>query len=92
MFDSLIESSLNKAFGPLVKTGLMEVVTPAGRTLTFGDGGQPQARIRLTDRRAVFNLLRDPDLNFGEMFMQERIVVEKGSVYDVLELVLRRPG
>ena len=89
MFDSLIESSLNKAFGPLVKTGLMEVVTPAGRTLAFGDGGQPQARIRLTDRRAVFNLLRDPDLNFGEMFMQERIVVEKGSVYDVLELVLR---
>lgn len=89
MFDSLIESGLQRAFAPLVKTGHLDVVTPSGKTLTFGDGGQPQARIRFADRRAVFILLRDPDLNFGEMFMQERLVVDKGSVYDVLELVLR---
>ncbi|WP_264293780.1 class I SAM-dependent methyltransferase [Diaphorobacter aerolatus] len=89
MFDTLIDSMLRTAFAPLVQTGRLEVVTPAGRVLILGDGGVPQARIRFTDRRAVINLLRDPDLNFGEMFMQERLVVEQGSVYDVLELVLR---
>ncbi len=89
MFDKLTDQMLQRAFEPLVKTGQLDVVTPAGQVLRFGDGGQPQARIRFTDQRAVIHLLRDPDLNFGEMFMQERIVVEQGTVYDVLELVLR---
>ena len=89
MLDRLIETSLQRAFEPLVKTGQLQVVTPSGKTLSFGDGGQPQASIRFTDKRAVFALLRDPDLNFGEMFMQQRLLVEQGTVYDVLELVLR---
>ncbi|MFG5778208.1 class I SAM-dependent methyltransferase [Comamonas sp. J-3] len=89
MFDPLVTKMLQRAFAPLVKTGQLDVVLPWGKMLSFGDGGQPQARIRFTDRRAVFHLLRDPDLNFGEMFMQERLVVDQGSVYDVLELVLR---
>lgn len=89
MLDRLTEKLLQRAFDPLVRTGQLQVVTPAGTTLTFGDGGQPQARIRFTDKRAVFALLRDPDLNFGEMFMQQRLLVEQGTVYDVLELVLR---
>jgi cyclopropane-fatty-acyl-phospholipid synthase len=89
MLDALIDRLLRHAFTPLVRQGLLEVVTPAGRLLAFGDGGTPQARMRLTDRRAVFALLRDPDLQFGELFMQERLQVERGTVYDVLELVLR---
>ena len=89
MLDRLTEKLLKHAFDPLVRTGQLQVVTPSGQTLTFGDGGQPQARIRFTDKRAVFALLRDPDLNFGEMFMQQRLLVEQGTVYDVLELVLR---
>ncbi|QXZ08816.1 cyclopropane-fatty-acyl-phospholipid synthase family protein [Comamonas sp. Y33R10-2] len=88
MLDRLTEKLLRHAFEPLVKTGRLEVTLPSGKTLLFGDGGQPQARIRFTDKRAIFALLRDPDLNFGEMFMQERLLIEKGSVYDVLELAL----
>ena len=65
MLDRLTEKLLKHAFDPLVRTGQLQVVTPSGQTLMFGDGGQPQARIRFTDKRAVFALLRDPDLNFG---------------------------
>ena len=89
MIDALLERLLRRAFTPLVRRGQLEVVLPAGRVLRFGDDGEPQARIRFTDRRALLALLRDPDLNFGEMFMQERLIVELGTVYDVLELVLR---
>ena len=89
MLNRLTEKLLRHAFDPLVRTGPLQVVTPAGQSLMFGDGGQPQARIRFTDKRAIFALLRDPDLNFGELFMQQRLLVEQGSVYDVLELVLR---
>lgn len=89
MLDRLTESLLQHVFAPLVRTGKLEIVVPSGRVLLFGDEGLPQARIRFTDRRAVLALLRDPDLNFGEMFMQQRLLVEQGSVYEVLELVLR---
>lgn len=89
MIDRLTEQLLQRAFGPLVRQGQLSVALPWGRELRFGDGGQPQARIRFADRRAIWALLRDPDLNFGEMFMQQRLVVEQGTVYDVLELVLR---
>ncbi|MGF6212612.1 class I SAM-dependent methyltransferase [Comamonas sp. 4034] len=89
MLDDLIACMLQRAFAPLVKTGRIEVVMPTGKVLAFGDEGYPEARIRFTDQRAVFHLLRDPDLNFGEMYMQGRLLVEKGSIYDVLELLLR---
>lgn len=89
MLDRLTEKLLQQVFAPLVKTGRLEVTTPSGKALIFGDGGQPQARLRFADRRAVIALLRDPDLNFGELFMQQRLLVEQGTVYDVLELVLR---
>lgn len=89
MLDRLTEKLLQQAFAPLVNTGRLEVITPSGKALIFGDGGQPQARLRFADRRAVLALLRDPDLNFGELFMQQRLLVEQGTVYDVLELVLR---
>lgn len=89
MIDRLTEHLLQRAFEPLIRQGQLAVVLPWGRELNFGDGGEPQARLRFADRRAIWALLRDPDLNFGEMFMQERLVVERGSVYDVLELVLR---
>ena len=89
MIDRLTERLLQRSFTPLVRKGLLEICLPWGRMLAFGDGGQPQARIRFTDRRALWALMRDPDLNLGEMFMQQRLVVERGSIYDVLELVLR---
>ncbi|MBS0292992.1 MAG: class I SAM-dependent methyltransferase [Proteobacteria bacterium] len=89
MIDALLERLLRRAFTPLVRRGQLEVVLPAGRVLRFGDDGEPQVRMRFADRQAAFALLRDPDLNLGEMFMQERLVVELGTVYDLLELLLR---
>ena len=53
MLDRLTEKLLQQVFAPLVKTGRLEVTTPSGKALIFGDGGQPQARLRFADRRAV---------------------------------------
>lgn len=53
MIDRLTERLLQRSFTPLVRKGLLEICLPWGRMLAFGDGGQPQARIRFTDRRAL---------------------------------------
>ncbi len=89
MIDRLTEQLLQRAFTPLVRRGHLEILLPSGRSLVFGDDTAPRVHLRFTDRRAIWALLRDPDLNLGEMFMQERLRVEQGTVYDLLELVLR---
>ncbi|GAB2816449.1 cyclopropane-fatty-acyl-phospholipid synthase family protein [Comamonas piscis] len=89
MFGKLAEQLLARNLAPLVVTGVLEVVFPSGQRQLFGAGTSPTASIRFTDTRAMWAILRDPDLNFGEMFMQGRLVVEQGSIYDVLELLLR---
>ncbi|QMV72543.1 class I SAM-dependent methyltransferase [Comamonas piscis] len=89
MFGKLAEQLLARNLAPLVVTGMLEVVFPSGKSQRFGAGTSPTASIRFSDTRAIWAILRDPDLNFGEMFMQGRLVVEQGSIYDVLELLLR---
>lgn len=89
MLGRLAEQLLARNLAPLVVTGVLEVVFPSGKRNLFGAGTSPTASIRFSDTRAVWAILRDPDLNFGEMFMQGRLVVEKGTIYDVLELLLR---
>ena len=51
-----------------------------------GDGtGEPLA-IRFADRAAERQLVLNPALAFGELYMDGRLVVTQGSIYDVLAL------
>ncbi len=47
---------------------------------------------RLTDKAAVRALLLDPDLRTGELFTDGRLVMEQGSIYDFLSLILDNDG
>ena len=89
MLQTYAERLLANTLKDLVRRGTLDVTLPGGRRLAFGDGTPPRAAIRFTDTRAVLALLMDPDLRMGELFMDERLVVDEGSIYDVLELLLR---
>ena len=89
MIHHLTEHQLQSSFKQLVRRGSLSVITASGRRCDFGDGGTPRVQLRFTDARALLALLLDPDLQFGELFMDGRLVVEQGSIYDALELLLR---
>jgi cyclopropane-fatty-acyl-phospholipid synthase len=65
---------------------------PSDARMTFGDGTAPYVTFRLADERAVWELLLDPELRLGELYMDGRLVLERGSIYDLLELLLRDAG
>ena len=71
----------------LIHYGELTVVDADGRVHRFagGDPG-PKATIRLTDRRIERGLLLHPELALGEGYMDGRIIVEDGSILDVIEL------
>lgn len=80
---------LRTAFRALVSRGTLEVVPSRGRTFKVGDGSWPQVRIRFADAAAEWALCLDPELQLGELYMEGRLLVEHGSFYDFLQLVLQ---
>jgi len=81
---------LRVIFGRLVRAGNLRITTAAGSIFTFGDGTGTPAAIRFTTRAAERGVLLDPALKFGEAYMDGGIVVEQGSIADVLAIVLGR--
>src|SRR5256886_9872559 len=85
---------LRAEFGSLIRAGNLRVTTAGGSTFTVGDGTGPRAAIRFTTRAAERGVLLDPALKFGKAYMDGGVIVEEGSIADVLAIVLgqRRQG
>jgi cyclopropane-fatty-acyl-phospholipid synthase len=77
---------LRTFFAGLIRTGSLEVRTAAGRSFCVGDGSGERPAIQFNDRRAETLFMIDPELRFGELFMDGRIDVTAGSLYDVVAL------
>jgi cyclopropane-fatty-acyl-phospholipid synthase len=71
-----------------VRRGTFRVTTSRGTVLTFGDGSGQPVSVRFTSRAAEWAILLDPELKFGEAYMNGTFVVEEGSIADVLALML----
>src|SRR5262245_32852881 len=79
---------LQTLLGAFIRRGTFNLTTSRGKTLTFGDGTGVPVAVRLTTRAAEFGILFDPELKFGEAYMDGTLVVEQGTIADVLALLL----
>jgi cyclopropane-fatty-acyl-phospholipid synthase len=71
-----------------IRRGTFRVTTSRGTVFTFGDGtGQPVS-VRFASRSAEWGILLDPELKFGESYMDGTFVVEEGTIADVLAIAL----
>jgi cyclopropane-fatty-acyl-phospholipid synthase len=82
---SLLGAFLKRA----IRQGTLEVERSSGARLTVGDGTGRSLAVRFTDKAAERQLMLNPPLVLGELFMDGRMIVTRGSVYDLLELVTR---
>ncbi|HTR14930.1 MAG TPA: cyclopropane-fatty-acyl-phospholipid synthase family protein [Roseiarcus sp.] len=73
----------------LVRNGNLEVETEDGKIHRFGDGSGPLLGAKLADRAAERELLVNPAFSLGELYTNGRVIVTKGSLYDLLELGAR---
>lgn len=81
---ALIDLFLARAF----KRGELTVTLPNGTTRKYGtpDPDLPPVAIRFADNAVIRGILRDPGLGAGEAFMDGRLVIERGDVFDFLKL------
>lgn len=74
-----------------IRRGIMTVTTASGYRFTCGDGtGQPVA-LRFMTRAAERQVLLDPELAFGEVYTEGALIIEQGSIADVLAVALDQP-
>lgn len=81
--------SFTALLGKLVRKGCLEVETADGVKHILGDGVGPRLGVRLADRAAEREIILRPALAFGELYMNGRLVVTRGSLYEVIELGAR---
>lgn len=83
-----MEKVLTTVLSELVQRGSLTVVTARGREYTLGDGTGEEVRVRFLDSAAERALVLNPELRLGELYMDGRLIVERGTIYDFLALVL----
>jgi len=74
-----------------IRRGSLAFTLADGTQFTCGDGTGTPAAIRLTTAEAERRLLLGPELAFGEIYMDGTMVVDRGSIADVLAIALDQP-
>ena len=72
----------------IVRYGTLTIFYADGRKAVVGQG-EPHVAIRFSDSLAPWQLLLDPDLKLGELYMAGRLTVEAGDDGDLLALLMR---
>jgi len=88
MLGKILDRLLKNGLSDLIRGGHLVVTTASGATLTFGDGSGALSKVRFADAMAQWGFMTDPELRLGELFTDARLLVEEGSIYDFLALVL----
>ncbi len=76
----------------LIKTGRLTVQVPGSAPMVFGEDNPPPSldiEITLKNQSTVLWLGMNPDLNLGEAYMNEDLVVTRGDLWGLMELVGR---
>jgi len=72
----------------MVLEGRLSVVFGDGRVRNYGDGSGPPVAVRLT-RAGERRIARQPSLGLGEAYMEQDLVLDRGDLWDLLNLLGR---
>lgn len=72
----------------LLSKGSITLKLPGREPRTYGHGEGKHLTVRFTDRKVAFDILRNPRLGLGEAYMDGRLVIEDGTILDLLGLIV----
>src|SRR3954449_869122 len=79
---------IGKLIHKLITKGSITLITPGQQPRTHGPGGGKHLTVRFTDRKVAFDILRNPRLGFGEAFMDGRLVIEDGTILELMRMIV----
>ena len=75
----------------MIKVGDLTVRLPGRRVHQAGDGSGPPVIVRFTGK-GLRRVVANPSLGLGEAYMDGDLVIEQGTLWDLLEMVGRSGG
>jgi cyclopropane-fatty-acyl-phospholipid synthase len=76
---------LSRLFRTVFKVGRLTVIDARGRRTIYGELPGPNLTIRLHDTAVEWPIAFNPRLALGEAFMDGRLTVENGDIYEFLD-------
>lgn len=76
----------HRFFQAVIRRGKLGVIYADGSRHDYGREETPSAVIRLADKATEYRLLFNPKLAFGESYMDGKLVLEHGSLHDLLAI------
>ena len=73
----------------VIKSGDLCLIDARGRDWRFGDGAPPHVTIQIHDRATQWRLLLNPQLSVGEAYMRGSLTIERGTLYEFMDLATR---
>jgi cyclopropane-fatty-acyl-phospholipid synthase len=73
----------------LITTGDLNLIDADDRNYGFGDHSGPPVVARIADKWTEIRLAINPMLAIGEAYMDGRLIIEQGTIYDLLEIILK---
>jgi len=87
-YANIPEAALHYTLTGLIKDGSLTMIMPDGKKNTYGNGKGARTVVRIKDSSTVLKLVLNSSFEVGEGFMDGRIILEEGDVYDFLEVLL----
>jgi len=81
-------SLIGRLVEKLLTKGSITLKLPGKAPETLGRGGGKHLTIRFTDRKVSFDIVRNPRLGFGEAYMDGRLIIEDGSILDLMRMIV----
>lgn len=84
-----MRSLLMNMLSRLICEPRVDIVFADGTLHSAGRGAAPAIQLRIADRETEFRLALDPELALGEAVMDGRVIVERGTIYQLLDTLVR---
>lgn len=80
---------LSRFLKAVIKSGDLCLLDHKGRDWRFGDGTAPHVSVQIHDRATQWQLIMNPQLSVGEAYMRGTLTIERGTLYEFLDLAAR---
>ena len=81
-------SLIGKMVDKLLTNGSITLKLPGKKPETLGPTGGKHLTVRFTDRKVAFDILKNPRLGFGESYMDGRLIIEDGTMLELMRLIV----
>ena len=78
---------LNSLLKKILKKGNLVWIKPNGLDFKYGDSTGTPIKMRTTNDFSEIKMMMNPSLHFGESYMNGSLILEEGTIHDLLKLI-----